>query len=303
MKSLYYLGEIKYQQGDFVGAHQKFEELAKEYPGTTYMDKVVQREYEIAQTWLDHNSGADPERVLPWNARFWGGLPVFDTGGHAVAALEQVRLNDPKGPLADDALMTIAEHHYKKGDYEMAAEYFDQMTEDPELAKSPLLHKALLGGIDSKIKGYIGPEYDMTGLEEAREASLRAMQLFPERQTSTEEGGPDLHKTLDLINDQEAERAYSVGSYYRRAGRVTSAEFYFGKIVHKWPQSPWAEMARDQLTELAKMPRKESKPSTIMVRPGADPYGSGSAMSGAGAGAGGMGGLGGMGSGLGVGGP
>lgn len=301
MKSLYYLGEIKFQKGDFVGAHQKFEELAKEYPGTNYMDRVVRREYEIAQTWLAHAAGTNPDQVLPWRSRFWGGLPVFDTGGHAVAALEQVRLNDPKGPLADDALITIAEYYYKKGDYELAAEYFDQLNTDPDLAKSPLLQKALLGSIDSKLKGYIGPEYDVTGLEQARESALRTMQLFPERQMSTD-GNSDLHKTLDLIADQEAERAYSVGSYYRRAGRVISAEYYFGMIVHKWPKSEWAAKAREQLTELAKMPRKQSRPSTIMVRPGSDPFSS------AGGGpAGAMGGMGGLGAapmgGLGPGGP
>ena len=64
--------------------------------------------------------------------------------------------------------------------------------------------------------------------------------------------------------------------YYKRVGKVASAEYYFGKIPQRWPNSPWAVKAKTELAQLAKMPRKPSKPSKIIIPPGSiDPFGSG----------------------------
>ncbi|WP_152054077.1 tetratricopeptide repeat protein [Tautonia marina] len=271
MRSLYYLGEIRFKKGNYVGAHDTFEELLKEYPGTPHLDEAVSREFQIAQTWLNQVRPADDQPPLPWHARFRGGLPLIDTGGHAVSVLEHVRQNDPAGPLADDAVKLIADHYASAGDHESAGFYYDQLANDHP--KSPLLHDALMSSVDSKLNAYIGPEYDFTGLAEARDTAKRAMQLFPERLTSTSD---DLYHTLDLIADQEAERDYTMGEWYRSAGYVISAEYYFGGIVQKWPRSEWAEKARVQLAELAKMPRKETAPSKMMVQPGGnDPFAQG----------------------------
>ena len=93
------------------------------------------------------------------------------------------------------------------------------------------------------MKGYLGPEYDGTGLEKARELIKQTMATFPDRPAGNEK----LYHTLDLINDQEAERTFVVGDYYKRTGKVTSAEFYFGKIPQRWPKSPWAAKAKTEL--------------------------------------------------------
>lgn len=273
MRALYYLGEIRFRKGNYVGAHDTFEELVKDYPGTPNLDDAVAREFEIAQIWLNQARPADDRDPLPWHSRLKGGLPLIDSGGHAVAVLEHVRQNDPTGPLADDAVKLIADHYAASGDHETAAFYYDQLASDHP--KSPMLHDALVSSVDSKLNAYIGPEYDFSGLVEAEETARRAMQLFPERRTSTEDGN-DLYHTLDLIADQKAEQAYTYGEYFRSAGYIISAEYYFGMIPQKWPKSPWAEKARAQLAELAEMPREESKPLKMMTQPGAgDPFSQG----------------------------
>jgi TolA-binding protein len=280
MRAMYYLGEIRFRKGNYVGAHDTFEELVKDYPGTPHLDDAVAREFEIAQIWLNQARPAEDREPLPWHARFKGGLPIIDSGGHAVAVLEHVRQNDPTGPLADDAVKLIADHYAASGDHENAAFYYDQLANDHP--KSPMLHDALVSSVDAKLNAYIGPEYDFAGLAEARETARRAMQLFPERQASTDSGN-DLYNTLDLIADQEAERAFTYGEYFRSAGYIISAEYYFGMIAQKWPKSPWAEQAKAQLAELAELPREESRPLKIMTQPGAgDPFSQGISSGGAG---------------------
>ncbi len=260
-KAQYWLAETQFRQQKYVAANDNYELLIKKYPGTEYVDKLVAREYQIAQLWL---SSEDPKaKPMDWTSHFDGRQPFLDTSGYAVKALDHVRLHDPQGPLADDAALRTADHYHTVGDYDSAALYYDQLlAENP---KSPLRERAQLSSIDAKMKGYIGPEYDITGLEQARETIQKTMAEFPERQATAE----GLYHTLDLIRDQEAERAYTTGMYYLRAMKPISAEYQFGLVMAKWPDSKWAGEAKKEIAKVAKMPRKASMPSKIMTAPGA----------------------------------
>jgi outer membrane protein assembly factor BamD (BamD/ComL family) len=284
----YYLAETQYQRGKYVDAHDSFEKLHADYPVTEYLDKLVSREYAIAQLWMQQDDPKAPkDKLLPWYSRFDGRLPIIDTQGYALKALEHVRHNDPTGPLADDAALQIAEYYVNHHDYESASLYYDQFI--AEYPKSPFLQKVQHAAIDARLKAYLGPEYDASGLEKARIMVQKTMKTFPERQASYE----GLYHTLDVINNAEAEKAFLTGTYYKRVGKIPAAEFYLGKIPQRWPNSPWAVKAKGELASLAKLPRTPSKPSKIMIPPGStDPFGSG--MGGMGMGMGGMG-MGGMG--------
>jgi outer membrane protein assembly factor BamD (BamD/ComL family) len=303
-KAQYWLAEVQFRQQKYVAANDNYELLIKKYPGTEYIDKLVAREYQIAQLWL---SGEDPKaKPMDWKSHFDGRQPFLDTTGYAVKALDHVRLHDPQGPLADDAALRTADHFHTVHDYESAAVYYDQLI--VEHPKSEYKERAMLSSIDAKMKGYIGPEYDISGLEQARETIQKTVQEFPEH-LDTAKG---LYHTLDLIRDQEAERAYTTGLYYVRARKPISAEYQFGLVMAKWPNSKWAGEAKKEIAKVATMPRKASMPSKIMTAPGAPDASTmggmggnngqaGGAMSGlmngmggGGMGGGGMGGMGGM---------
>ena len=46
--------------------------------------------------------------------------PWFDTIGHAIKTYENIRLNDPTGPRADDAIMATANIYFRRGRYDDA---------------------------------------------------------------------------------------------------------------------------------------------------------------------------------------
>jgi outer membrane protein assembly factor BamD (BamD/ComL family) len=260
-KAQYWLAEAQFRQKKYVKAEYNYELLIKKYPGTEYVDKLVAREYQIAQLWL---SREDPKaKPLDWKSRFDGRQPLLDTNSYAVKALDHVRLHDPQGPLADDAALRTADHYHNVADYETAAVYYDQLL--AEHPKSEYRERAQLSSIDSKMKAYIGPEYDITGLEQARDTIQKTMAEFPERQATAD----GLYHTLDLIRDQYAEREYTTGMYYVRARKPISAEYQFGLVMAKYPKSKWATQAKAEMAKIAKMPRKASLPSKIMTAPGA----------------------------------
>ena len=87
-----------FSAGKYVDAHDSFEKLHADYPATEYLDKLVSREYAIAQLWTRQDDPKAPkDKLLPWYRRFDGRLPIIDTPGYALKALEHVRHNDPTG--------------------------------------------------------------------------------------------------------------------------------------------------------------------------------------------------------------
>jgi outer membrane protein assembly factor BamD (BamD/ComL family) len=283
--SQFYLAETYFQGQNYVKAHDNYEALMKDYAWTEHRDKVAAREYEIAKLWLlQGDPGAPKEKRIDFLGHFDGRLPLVDTGGSALQALEHVQHNDPTGPLADDAALAVADFHVKHKDYESASIYYEHFMRD--YAKSPYLHQVYFDAIDARMKGYLGPDYDASGLEKARDLVRKAMKIFPDEDQAKTEG---LFHTLDLINDAEAEKRFKQAMYYKRVRKVASAEYYFGHILQRWPNSPWAVKAKTELAELAKMPRTNSKPTKIVIPGGGtDPFGGGM-MGGMGMGMGGMG--------------
>ena len=63
-----------------------------------------------------------------------------------------------------------------------------------------------LAAIDARMKGYLGPEYDASGLEKARTLVRKTMDSSPS--SKAVEG---LYHTLDVINEAEAEKTYKSG--------------------------------------------------------------------------------------------
>ena len=214
------------------------------YPTTRFLEKAVAREYAIGMKWLatNENSGK-PEDRLPQSARYTGGLPMLDVGGSALAVLEHVRQHDPTGPLADDALMKIAEHHYNLQDYETASEYYDQLiANDP---KSPFLQQAQMATIEEGQDARL-PRPRIRRDSASRRRSRRSARPRPPSRAARPAPATSFYHKLDLIADQKAERAFSVASYYKSAGAIDSAEYYSGMVPKRWPKSPWAEKAKTE---------------------------------------------------------
>ncbi len=293
-KTLFYLAESQYRQGKLTDANDSYGKLAENYPGSQFLPKVAEREYAIALMWLDAvDPNAPAEKKEKPGDRLNGRLPLVDVNGHALLVLEHVRHHDVKGPFADDAVMRIAEFHMSKGNYEEAALYYDQLISDDP--KSPFLLQAHIKTIDARLKAYAGPEYDPSGLEDARKLIQKTMVTFPDRDPATSEF---LTKSLELINEEMAAVTYQHGEFYRQTGYPGAAELSFAEVRARWPKSRYASLAREQLALISKAPRKEVLPSKIMTTPGAaDPYSNGNtagSMSSMG-----MMGMGGMGGGMG----
>src|SRR5919109_643019 len=143
-------------------------DLLNKFAHSPYREQAVQHMYEIANYWLDdtrEEMREEKERkegkrwfVWPRFVSFDRTKPLLDREGRAVEKLEQVRLYDIKGPLADRALFLCGAVKLYNEDYREADHYFSQVhTSHPD---SPLAPKAVELAIYCKHMSTGGPEYD-----------------------------------------------------------------------------------------------------------------------------------------------
>lgn len=258
----FYLAESHYALGRYSYAQDGYDQLFEDYPSTRYVEPATRRLFAIAREWLEiaeptakneirQVSGekviedsepakppSDPTlrvRILPnFHDR---SRPMFDTQGRALECLKSIWMNDPTGPLADDALMLTATYYQRHTNYVESDRYFEILRE--EYPDSAHLEEAFLLGAHVKQMSYQGPYYEGRELEGARKLKEQSLQLFPvsqQRQT--------LRKDLDRIYLQEAERAWTMIDYYQKKRSPRAVAIACIRLLTEYPDTPYAKDAR-----------------------------------------------------------
>ena len=233
---------------DHYGASQDaYIELLKKHDNTRYLDTVVARLFSIATYWeqLDlrwHNWPVVPnftDKKQPW----------FDTFGNALACYQEVWLHDPTGPYADAALWRVANAHFRRGEWEDAAQTYDTLRKNHP--KSKYQKDAHLLELQAKLKIYQGPKYSVVPLNDADEIAQQALRQFPSQLGEEERR---VRATEALIYEHRAEREWIMGQYYDAKSQFRAAREYYHLIIDKYPHSSFAERARTRLEEVRNEP-------------------------------------------------
>lgn len=245
--AMFMLAESYFFSDNYPKANDAYESLLKKYPNTRRLDDVIKRQFAIAHYWNQYHQ-ADPQWPVTPNL-LDKTRHRFDTIGHALRVYESIRLNDPTGPLADDALMATASVYFTQGRYADADYHYGLLRR--EYPKSEHQFNAHLLGLQSKIRMYQGPAYDGTVLEEAEKLARQLLTQFPDH----------VHQERDRIKKMQAEiaaqqalRSWSRAEYYARGKHYGAARHYYEKVARQFPETKLAQQARSQLASLEGRP-------------------------------------------------
>ena len=266
--ALFMEAESAWKQDHYATAHDSYAVLLKEYPSTRHLTVVTERMFKLGRLWLDFPEVAklgeikqvnfdDPSKRLPSDeppqlpkskALFVPNFknkkePLFDTPGNGIAALTSVWMNDPTGPLADDAMMLVASYHARKGNYIEADRFYRMLRET--FPHSPHIENAFLLGGHVKLMSYQGPEYESRTLEEAQKLKEATLRLYPnitERDRIQDE--------LARIEEAKALDGWSRVDYYIRKGNKRAACVVCAEVIDNYPKSQYAKLAREKLIEM-----------------------------------------------------
>jgi outer membrane protein assembly factor BamD (BamD/ComL family) len=242
--SMFLQGESYFFAAEYSKAIGSYDELLEKYPSSQYLDKIVRRQFEIARYWEKHHD-YDPHWVTTPNL-FDDTRPWFDTLGNAIKTYENIRLKDPTGPLADDAVMATANSYFLRGRYNDADYQYKLLRE--EYPQSDHQFEAHILGLECKLMMYQGPNYDGAPLEDAKKLVKQLKQQFAGKLTPEER--ERLTTTQARLNADLAERDYTIAKYYDEGEHYGSAKVYYRKLAREFPESPLGKQAIERLAVL-----------------------------------------------------
>jgi outer membrane protein assembly factor BamD (BamD/ComL family) len=262
------MGECHFAMGELPAAQDAYDKLFVDYPSTKYVADTSRRLFTIASTWLEVtdsvgqsqiktvsqqneidgpkpvSSSRDPSVKYGLIPNFFDkSRPMLDTKGRARNALKSIWLNDPTGPLADDALMLTASYYMRRDNYIEADRYFEILRE--EYPDSPHLEDAFVLGSHVKQMSYRGPFYDGASLVSATNLKERTLQLFP-----NSEDRQQIRKDLQRLHLLEAQRAWSRVDFYRRKDNPRAVAIQCMQVITDFPETRYAELARTEIRRI-----------------------------------------------------
>ena len=258
--AMWQLAECQFFTDQYPKAEDGYDELVKKYANTRYLDRIAQRQFVIAQYWI----GLDQKRHYPLLVPNLvdRSRPLFDSRGRALKAYEHVRLNDPRGPLADDSIMAQANAHFLDRQW-LDADYFYGLLRS-EYPDSDFLLEAHMLGLQAKLRAYQGPGDEGGILDEAEILADQLLVQFPDQLTGEDEAR--VEKTRAEIAAQQAQRHWDRAQFYAKGNHYTSARIYYALIARDYPRTMLAERARSKLDEIKDLQDVSDDPLPMLTR-------------------------------------
>ncbi len=236
---LFVLGEVRYWQDRYGKAMVKYEKLLKDYPGSEYAGLALQREFDMAQEYLQGR-----KKVV---------LGILKLSGYAegIEIMEKISdragLDEPNG-VGLRAAISVAEH------YEAREKFIEAYLKWSEIASywesGPLGKRALYRMAENNLAAYNRypleerPNYDAAKLATAKTYYQKFLLLYPEEARQNE-----IPQKIEQIDEQMAFKQYSIGRFYERTGEHQAANLYFDMVVQNWPKTEAAALAQEALAK------------------------------------------------------
>lgn len=247
--SLYLTAESYFFADEYTKAEDFYQQVVEKYANTRYLDTISKRLFLIARYWQEKTQ-TQPESFYSVNA-IDKTRPWYDTQGHAVRVYEKIRLNDPRGVLADDAIMAAANIKLANRAFDDADHLYGIIRTD--YPRSEFQVKAHLLGLQCKLQLYQGADYDVKPIKEAEELVDQILVQFPQ-DPEVASSRARLLETKAEIKAQQALREWNTAEYYRRGTYGEAARFYYRKVIDEYPGTEFAKQSEQKLVEIANMP-------------------------------------------------
>jgi len=170
------------------------------------------------------------------------GLYHFYKGkyGKAREYLNKVLFSGEITEITDDAQFYIAKSYLREKEYETAlSEYNFLVTQFPNSEHIEEAEFDILKIYTLKIQSSL---HETEELENSLSKIKTFMERYPESRFK-EEVKAMKSEILNLL----AEKIYKIAELYEKMGRFKSAEIYYKELLEKYPDTIWAERAREKI--------------------------------------------------------
>lgn len=257
-EAIFKAGESEFFADRYPKADDEYALLIKKFSSTQYLSQVIIRRFAIGRYWEQYDQ-AHPRFVLNPNL-LDKTRPRFDTRGHALRVYEKIRLDDPIGPLADDAVMATANAYFLRGRWDDADYHYGLLRS--EFPKSEHQFQAHLLGLRCKLLRYQGPGYEGAQLDESEELATQLLTQF------SHELGQERDRVVQVraeVRSQRALREWNMAEFYAKNKYNGAAKHYYAKLIDKFPDTKLAQEAKSKVDSLQGLPDNPDPPFEWLV--------------------------------------
>ncbi|UCD74449.1 MAG: outer membrane protein assembly factor BamD [Phycisphaerales bacterium] len=211
-------GDALMAQREYYRAAFDYEFIARVFPGSDAFITALERELQIARLF-----GSGLKRKL------WG-MRIADASDDAEELLIRIQERLPGSRLAEEAGMELGDFYFRRRNMTLAVEMYSLFVEN--YPNSEQINKARKRLIYAHLAAFKGPEFDATGLYNARAESVRLKALAP---IAAEEIGVDA--LIARIDESNARKMLHTTRWYLRTGDLIAAEFTIRRLVERYPRT------------------------------------------------------------------
>ncbi len=229
------IAECYEARGKLKTASEEFRKLIANHRDSEYYDRVVQKQYDIAEQFYKQYTGRH-------------GFGRLFAGRHlkrAISVYEWLIENDPFGDATAEAQYRLAECKFAQGSFDEARfEYQRVLDQFPasRWASSALYDVAICDYRQSKTARY---DQDKT------KSALKGFQTF----INSAGSDPRLDKAKSYVKqlrERLAEHEYLVAKFYERQGRARAALISYRRLTDRYPETSWTEKSQTAIGRLEK---------------------------------------------------
>lgn len=222
-------GDARTADRDEYEALYDYETVCIEYPGTEEFVKAVERELEIAI------------RYVNGYRRKFLGLRINAAGDVGEELLVRVQERLPQSRVAERAGIELADYYYRNRELALASLAYDLFVQN--FPRSRFADRARVQRIFAEIGRYKGPEYDGSGLADAKVLIQDYAQVNPIN--AQREGLTDA--LLSRLDESSAEQLLVRAKWYLRRNDPVSARATLRRLVAAYPRTLAAEAGMEIL--------------------------------------------------------
>lgn len=230
-RALYLMAEALYGYGDRLRAFYYCDQLMDEHPESDYFYKALEKQYQIADAYLDGYK----RRIL--------GVPLLWADSEAIEMLFRIQQRSPGSPLAERALLRSADYYYKNKDYDIAGDVYAAYIKS--YSRSPNIPQVRLRRAYANLAQFRGERFDPTPILDARQQMVEIVQDYPD--LAKEEG---LEELIVRVDDTIARKMAYTGDFYRRTHLPKSSAYVYRDLLNRYPDSPSAAKATKAIPNL-----------------------------------------------------
>ncbi len=211
-------GDALMAQARYYDALFDYEHIARTFPASEAFVTALEREFEIARLYATGTK------------RKMFGMRLLDASDEAQELLILIQERLPGSALDERAAIELADFYYRSGKMGLAVGMYTLFLENHP--RSRHVSRARWAISIAHLATFKGPEFDATGLHDARRSLEVLMNLEP---ATAERVGADA--LLIRVDEMDARKLLMTAQWYERTGDPIAAELILRRMLARYPRS------------------------------------------------------------------